>query len=385
VFNQAIWTNLIMFMLMTIPLFLCAEHILIFANIDPVVAARCQQIMYYMLLADALELAGDTTRVFCMAQGFEEVFGSTSILALIVSVIFGYIFVVRFELGAIGWVFSKCLYEGILLLIALATTLMTHPDTRGFASFSIVREGYGVFFWDAIKYSLGSYSEFIGYEVASYFVFLTHDIPQIAAYTAVMNFTSLFYSIGETFAIICRTRMNLLIGKELKRTAKNFYIFFMLVLFTMGTLAGVFFYLVRKQVTSAYAESNFYMSEAFEKLFIVYCFCIPSELSIPTTFMGIKTVGGINCLLALNFLLFICGNFVQSYYFSVVKHWGSLPIFIGLQVLFYIENFLCISRVLFTDWAKCELLIEDEPSGEALLAEDLNPEGPKIVNPNLVE
>lgn len=374
-FSQGMLTNAIFFLCLTTPLFLLSEEILLFANIEPATAARCQQIMYYMLVADLFELGGDIYRVFCMAQGIENVFGQTSILALIISVICGYLFVVKYSLGPAGWVISKIIYEFILFLVAVGAKIATQEETKGFCSWEVTFQGYRSFFWESVKYSLGSYSEFLGYEVASYFVFRTNGTAQIAAYTAIFNVTSLFYSTGETFAVICRTRMNLLIGKNLKRTAKNFYIFYLIILFSLGTAFGVLFYCLRKYITLAYAGSNYYMSEAFEDLLIVYCFCIPSELSIPTTFMGIKTVGGINLLIALNFLLFICGNFAQSYYFSMVRHTSSLPIFIGLQVLFYTENIICIARVLLTDWSKCELYTESEPSGDDLMADDIDQPG----------
>ena len=372
VFTQGAITNASLFLLTTVPIFLLAEHILVFANIDPKAAYRCQKILTYMLVADAIELAGDYIRAFCMAQGFETVFGATSLLSFIISAIFGYILVVVYSFGPIGWVMSKFIYETILLLVALVAMTACHPQTIGVTSLSLASEGLCNFVWQSIKFALGSYSEFLGYEIASYFVFRTHDNSQIAAYSAILNFASIFYATGETFAIICRTRMNILIGKDLKRTSKNFFIFYILVLFILGAIIGLICYFIREEITYLYAGNNEYMSESFEKLFIVYCFCIACELSITTVFMGIKTIGGIGCLLLMNFSLFIGGNFVLCYYLTVVKGWGSLAIFIGLQSIFYLESILSVCRVVFTDWTKCELIKEEEePSGDALMADDV--------------
>ena len=60
-----------------------------------------------------------------MAQGFEDIFGYTSLLSVVVSVICGWYMVIHLELGAIGWVYSKIIYETLTTLVALGMMLAT--------------------------------------------------------------------------------------------------------------------------------------------------------------------------------------------------------------------------------------------------------------------
>ena len=141
----------------------------------------------------------DFFRTFCMAQGFEDIFGYTSLLSVVVSIICGWYMVIQLELGAIGWVYSKIIYETLTTLVALGMMLVTEPETRGFTSISETSKGFCKFFCECIKFSIGSYTEFLGYEISSYFVYISHDKTAISAYAAILNCTTLFYSIGETF------------------------------------------------------------------------------------------------------------------------------------------------------------------------------------------
>jgi hypothetical protein len=293
-----------------------------------------------------------------MAQGIETIFGFSALFGSVVAVASGYFFIVRWDMGPIGWVYSKTVYEVINLFASLYAYCKTHPRTRGVAKWSVVKVGFIKFFCMSVKFAVGSYSEFLASEIASYFVFLTHDDLQIAAFSAILNLGTVFYSMGETFAIICRTRMNLLIGKQHHRIAKNFYLFYFLTLAGFGLLIGSGFFIFRDYVTDWFANSTPEISAKFKKLLTIYSLCIASELTITSSFMGIKTIGSIGFLLMLNILLFVGANFGLNYYFTQELGYQTEAILITVQALFYLENILCLIKVMMTDWTG--LKVEDE-------------------------
>ena len=215
ILNQGMLVCLLCFCFMTVPGFLFAEQILVSINISPELAKASQEILYYLMIANFIEMNSDFFRTFSMAQGFEDVFGHTSLLSVVVAVICGWYLVVQLQLGAVGWVYSKIIYEALTSLVALGMMLATQPETRGFISLSETCQGFSSFFCECVKFSIGSYTEFLGYEISSYFVYISHDKTAISAYSAMLNCTTLFYAIGETFQTVCRTRMNILIGKKL--------------------------------------------------------------------------------------------------------------------------------------------------------------------------
>jgi len=373
--NQGAIASVLAFCLLTLPASIFSKQILVLVNIEPPQAEKCKVIILGLLASNFLEMIGDFTREFCMAQGIESIFGHTCLLSAIISVCFGYYFVVELGLGAIGWVYSKTIYELITLIVALAVFFKTHARTRGFVPIKEVVDGFWPFFWTSVSFAVGSYSEFLGNEIASYFIFLSKDEPLIAGFSAVLNISALFYSMGETFAIICRTRMNLLIGKQLFQLGKNFFLVFILSLATFGAAVGCVIFTFRHQLTSIYAGNSPTTSKYFLDLISIYSFCLPSELTITSSFMGIKTIGSIGFLLLLNLLLFVGANFFSCYYLTVVLKRSPYYILITVQSLFYLENILCLVKVMMTDWTGLKVEDEIEPHTERLVPSGLEEQG----------
>lgn len=358
--NKALWMCIITYLCFTVPCFLLSVPIMTFVKVDPAIAPKVRDILMILLGANLLELTADFLRAFCMAQGFEQVFGTTSLLAVVISSSSAWIFVVAMDLGVIGWVYSKIIYELICVVCAWVIFQITHNETRGFASISVVKEGFGSYFLESIKFAIGSYTEFIGIEITSLFVFYTHDNEQIAAYTSMLNFTSIFYSMGESFSVICRTRMNLLIGKDLKKTAKNFYIFFIFGVMLFGILMSGGVFLMRDLITEYFAGSNDRMTYYFYYILTVYCLALPSELSITTSFIGVKTIGSIVFLMMLNSVIYIACNTLFCYLATKYYNAGAIMLFAGLQGQVILMNLVCIAKVTCTNWEKAKLVIEDE-------------------------
>src|SRR3990167_5626587 len=88
----------------------------------------------------------------------------------------------------------------------------TEPLTWGTAPWNEIQKGLGTYFVESFKYALGSYSEQLGVLISNYFVILTHDENQIAAFTIIETLSAPIYELGEAFSAVMRTRMNILIG-----------------------------------------------------------------------------------------------------------------------------------------------------------------------------
>ena len=354
--NQGIYTAVLAFLGLTVPSFAFGKYVLMFAGIEEDEAISCGEILIWLLLPDMLECTSDLIRTFCMAQGQEAIFGPTFLIAVIVSVVCAYILIVQWGLGVIGWVMSKVIFEGICLCISLwVMQTRTPKSTRGILPFSKVKKGFKYFFYESLKFAVGSYSEFIGYEVASLFVYRTNNQIQIAGYSQAINISSLVYSIGESVAVICRTRMNLLIGKGLNRTSKNFFMFFIFGIFLFGGCLGGGFFILRPFVVSLFTSSDQNLSKLFDSLMKIYSFAMPFELTLPTAFMGIKTIGSINYLLFLNAFLLIVVNIGSCYYWSVHLQKDAIAVFANLFCIFSCLNILCTLKVVMTDWSNREL------------------------------
>ena len=360
VMTQSIMASTLIFLTFSVPSFLAAAPLLKLAGIESDIADKVAKALLIQIIADALEITADMIRNFCMAQGFETVFGPTSFLAVITAVCCGYVMIVEHKLGVAGFILSKVIYEGICVLVAIAALTQTHPDTRGIVSWSVAKEGFWSFFCSCLIFALGSYIEFIGYEIASLFVYKTNDINQIAAFTAIVNFTTIFYSIGETFAILSRTRMNVLVGRGLIAAAKNFFKFFWISLYVFSWLIAGGCFLARVPLSKLYSNSSPDAYHYFLRMFKIYCLTLSSELTMYTSFMGLKTVGRIGLLTGLNAFLLIFVHASVDFYLTLQLGYGTVQIFMVIQILFLTLNFSCFAGVVSTDWTTAKLEFEDE-------------------------
>ena len=366
-FNQGIYSALIVFCGFTVPTFLLAKWFLMLIGVKESEAEGCQNILYWLLIPDAIECAGDLLRTFCMAQGHEALFGHASIVSMLVSIGAGYLFVIKYKLGVFGWLLSRTIYEFLCFTVAVwAMVRMTHRKTWGLLPWKVVRQGFLSFFWESLKFAVGSYAEFIGYEITSIFVYRSNNQVQIAGYSEALNISSLVYSSGESFAVICRTRMNLLIGKGLKQTSKNFYIFFVIGTSLFAAVLGVCFYFSRSVFVDLFTSSNPELSRLFNTLLEIYSLNFVFELTITTSFMGLKTIGRINYLLALNLVLLIIVNSGGCYLLSNQYPQNCIPLFICLLSAFALINICSNLIVMLTDWTKRDLDFDPiEEAGEA--------------------
>ena len=360
VMTQSVMASILIFCTLCLPSFLAAAPLLRLAGLDSELAGKVAFALRVQLIADVLEIMADMIRNFCMAQGFEAVFGPTSLLAVIAAVCSGYVMIVDHRMGVTGFILSKVVYEAICVLVAFSALSQTNPETRGIAPWTQAKDGFWGFFCSCLIFALGSYIEFIGYEIASLFVYNTNDVNQIAAFTSILSFTTIFYSIGETFAILSRTRMNLLVGRGLIKAAKNFFKFFWVSLYIFSWSIAAVCFAARAPLSKLYSNASPEAYNLFLQMFIVYCLNMPSELTMYTSFMGLKTVGRIGLLTALNAFLLILVHASLDFYLTLKLGYGTVQIFMVIQSLFLMLNFSCFTGVFTTDWTTAKLEFEDE-------------------------
>ena len=360
IFNLGVYFSAMLFIFFTMPFFMFSKNILQFANIDANVALRCQDMLEMLLVSNVIETISDLLRIVALSQGYTNIFGHTSILAVVISIICAYLFVGVYGLGAMGWILSKYIYETIQLLVAVALFVSSDGRARGLLAWEQIRSEFPRFFFATMKEVFGAYSEFVGYEITSFFIFFTQNIHQIAAYTAILNFASLFSSLGESLAMILKSRMNLLISKGHKNTARNYFKFYICATALLGFILTAVIVLIRKYVAAIYVNSSLESESTLSNLILVYAFCMAGELTHLSSFLVVRIGGNMRYLIIVNISLFIFVNFLNSYYLAIIKGYGPVELFASLQVLFHIENLLCIIKVLSTDWEGIDLQVEIE-------------------------
>jgi len=209
---QSILSVGLLYMSFCYPMLCFSERILLSIGIAEENALLCGEALRLMIGMVTIQLTADMVKTFCISQGQESAFALPNFMNLLVCFSTMYNFMVKLDLKIRGWVYAKYIYELINLLVNISVLYCrTLKETRGISSWSEMTQGFWPFIFDTIRYSLESYSEYIGYET-TYFVALLRDQDQMAAYSSVYNITGIIYCLGLSLAQVCRTRLNILIG-----------------------------------------------------------------------------------------------------------------------------------------------------------------------------
>ena len=349
--SQGIATCLIVFGGFTIPMMLFSKNVLTSIGIAPENAAIVQTANYLMLPVFILQTVADFVRTICMAQGHETIFGKISTVNSLVCCIISYLLVVKCNMSILGWIISKTLYEiGNLAASAYVYKFMVHEQTRGVAPVEEAKEGFWEFFVDSLKFCFGSYSDLFGFESTTYFIALSHDNNIIAAWSSIISFAYSVYTLGMSFSVTCRTRVNILVGMNRLENAKNFFLFHMYSTFAFGvTLAILLFLFMPNIMARVYANANDTMREYFVVMFKIYCVAIPSEVTAYSSFTGVKTIGKVLHIVYYNIIFLISANAIGDFILMVC---GLSPTYMMAWTysMVYVVNILCFITSIKYDW-----------------------------------
>lgn len=316
---------------------------------------RCLKML---LTSIGIRLVKEVLKTFCLSQGIESIFGLSGLPLVIACTALNYYLVVHARYELLGYVISITVYECASFIVALIAMRSAVPGTMGFVSLTTASEGLLIFFWDCVKFMASSYLEFVAYEFVTYMVAQSQDDDIIAGHTATFSISMIVYSFGLAFSNICRTRIIILIGMKESTAAKNFFrIYWTCVLFT-GVLTTSACYLAREYIADLYVGTTSIVLRRYFLIFLtIYIIEMPSELTLQTTLLGIRTINKINTQVLMNFVL-LC--FCHPLICILIYISGLIPYWYFISQAFFIVllNILSTTICFASSWDK--LLTEEE-------------------------
>ena len=319
IFTKAGLVCLILFVCVTFPMMAFSAPILTTLGISSEIADVVQDTTRMSIPLIGLNTISEYIKAFCLSQGHEKVFGWTSLVSLTLTIIANYFVMIEWKYGIHGWIYTKTANEFVTLIVTIVVYYKALPETRGFVPLSTAMKGFGGFFYDSIKFMFGLYPECLGFELTGFFIALTNNIDQIAAYYCTVNITSMMFCLGFAFAIICRTRVNILLGMGYHEAAKNYFKFYVGFNLFVGGIIGVILYLCRDLLVRLYSDSTEDMKQWFFKLIFIYAVVASTEIAMNTIMVGVKSIGKIGLLLTLNIMFPLVGNLVGG---LIIHHYG---------------------------------------------------------------
>ena len=344
---------------LTVPMMMFASPILRAIAIEEDIADNVQYIARIGTPMVIIVTINEYFKGFCLSQGWEKPFGYATLITLPPTVVANYILMIKYDFGINGFMLTKTIQETIIMIVTLIVYFKTEKEARGLCSIQETFHEFGSFFYQAVKYMFGIYVECLAWELNGYFIALSGSTDQIAAYYCIVNVSGITFCIGFAFALICRTRMNILIGLGEHKAAKNYFHFFMWVNALFGAFCMIVVYLIKDFLVSVYSDSTPGMKFWFDRLILIYTIFGFPTVAVNAGLVGMKSVGRINLLLKMDILFPLLMNFTGG---LILYHLGY---HCDSQLAQYlvIGAFMMLSCTYFAidhDWSK--LVPEKQPN-----------------------
>ena len=361
IFSQGIVTALLLTTLFTMPLMLMSRQILTSVGINHEIASTAGGLLQLIVLSCYIEAIYFVIQTFCFSQGAEDVFSFGTIVAFIIGTLTSYLLVVHLNFKMYGWLLGRLVFDGIILGVSLSKLFkVSDPKTLGHVNKRDFMDGYVDFLTETVKFAFSSYSEFIGYEISSYYVYRNTDQNQVAAYVVIFNFLILIYSFSESSTVVFRTRMNVLVGMNKSNTAKTFFKYYITGLVILGAFVSLLMFTTRHFVAGMLASSNQSLRRDFLELFSAYSFTSIFDNISLTVFMVVKSLGRVDLLVWLNIIIFCVLNFALNYWISVTQKMRVLYNQLTLSFMIFLLILICLTYSLVVDWSQVTFDLDDD-------------------------
>lgn len=314
IFGKGIMTMAMAYSMFTLPIMFNIGHVMKFSGIQGDLPDEVQLISRQTTGMYTLQIVNALLQTFCMAQGHEQYFGLIGLINMCIALAGNYFLIYYLDFGRAGYAIVRTSAEVITLCMAIYVyAFHTQKETQGLASWSDTTKGFFAYFIESIKFTLGSYAYGLGIEIAGYFIALTQDPDQIGAYLCMLNFAGYLFTIAVAFSVICRTRINILIGMGAQKIARNYFGFFVFCIIVFSIQGTAILITTREYTATLFTSSSPKMQAWMEWLIICYAGMLSFEMSYHTSALGVKTVGKINILLIVAAILIIGVNILGCY------------------------------------------------------------------------
>lgn len=360
-FWQGILTVSLLVILYFCPVVIYSESLFIAIGIEAQTAYNCSVLLLKMLPVDILRMYNECVMTFVLAQGVQNRFGLIATINIAVSLITGLVAHWWLDWGVEAWLLCRVVHEIIVLMMVLPPFLYKiDPRTRGFISFMELMKGFSGFITDCGKFVVSLYSEWLGCEVAIYFTSLTQDKRQISAHTAMANIAYFIINAGIGFSVVGRTRVNVLLGKGYRNTAKNFFVLFIVGCLCLGAFFSGLLMVFKPLLVSIYAGNNPEVAELLGRLLTIYAVFLPLDFIFPFLFTVCRSTKQVMLSIMLNVVLLIGYCAFMDYYLVQVMHKSCRELVINMYLTILAIFALLLTRLFKLDWNKIIVEYDDE-------------------------
>ena len=335
--------------------FLFSEYILLAIRVDPINASLTSYMLKFALPGCILQAINDQFKAFAMSQGITVIFGAANLIAIIVNVVCGYIFVINLGYGVLGFGICKIIME-IINSIVIVFIMVTQVNRETFQKFDKT-----LFFSDLKDYlkngqfiAIGCYVEIFCFEINTWMASLTYNQIQISAFVSLVNVSCMHYVTGLGISNALRTNVANLIGQNKQIQAKNLSWFYQFCIFIFAFVEMIVLFTCRGYLAAVYTPQKDVSIVLQENIAIYSICCIPELLLGSLT--TIQRLAGNMCkiIVCQTFSFLLCAGVMGSV-LCFYCGYGVPGLVWGIAAAAWICNFIYQFIMVRIDWEKITL------------------------------
>ena len=333
-----------------------SQSIFLAVGMTPVNAAMASRMLTRLFPIEVWRMANEATMTFVLAQGTKTNFGTVSCINMFLSIAAGLGAQACFGLGLDAWLVARAVHElAVSAMVFYPFFYQIEKQTKSLVPLQEVVADYGDFLADCSKYVASLYCEYIGCEVALYFTGVTQDMTQLAAHSALANVAYFVVNTGLGFSTVGRTRVNMLLGRGLRKAAKRFFVLFLAGMLFTGFCLSLAMVAARPLLVFVYAGESPEVAALLSRLLLLYAVFLPADFIMCFLFTVCRSTNQILLSVALNLSLFVCFSVCMDYYLVVLKHKTCRELVINMYLVMCTVFALLTVRLAKNDWSKFDI------------------------------
>ena len=244
--SQAILMFVVYLVVVYLPFIAFSDQILRIVGLSEDISNGYYDIAWKALLGDFFDCWQIYLMQFCNSQQIESVFAPLTWINLIISVPVVIYLDRSYGLSFDAWIAGRLMFYFLCTVTFLVIYLkQTNKRSLGFCHFHEAFKGFLSFVQGSLSLWIGNVLELISWESGTYFNGLSNNASEIAAFVSMMNVVYLMFDIGSGFLISSRTRVNYLLGANMRKSTKTLLILALLNCFVTCVGLGLVLYFVK--------------------------------------------------------------------------------------------------------------------------------------------
>lgn len=363
VFYQSLLTFAV-FMVLCYIFALFSESILILSHVEPNIAKQAAYLFQWTVIFRVITVVNRLIQVYMSAQGKAGEFLTINYISMILGTGLSFLFIIEFDMKQFGVVPASFIQESVTAIYCLVVFFgKADKRTLSWPRWSRIFAGYLSLLKRIGTNVIGTFIEWLTYEVNTFLAVQFHDVNELAVYLAWTGVSPIFYIIGFGLSGAIRVVIGKLIGEGRKSEARSELMAICFYIFILSVICGVFVFAFKNQIAWLFIQ-NKDLAKQLAEANAILAISQWGYLMIYPVFMMFRLFGREWYFVLIMGTYFLFSNTAIAISLGFTLEMKTLGLLIGHGVSTITTNLILLRKVFYgMNFDEIHAEIEDEADG----------------------